>query len=332
MVRETVLEAYQRLEAEAVWRAGAEAQGRNVVVSIGQATLTVSDLNDVALAHWSLASLTRLNPGRTPAVFSPGADAPETLETDEAEMVDALERVMGAVRKGGQRRGRLRVLVTLGTVAALTALVTFWLPGALARYAAGIVPEATRAALGARMVGHVETLTGAPCASQTGTMALGKLQTRLFPNGKTRLSIAPSALSGAIALPGGYDLVSHKLVEDYETPAVAAAYAVEQDELRDESDPMVRLLADAGLSSIIRLLTTGEVPESALRKHAEALVGAPLQSVDIAKVAPRVAQAGLSVAALADALQGEAPSGLAAAAAPALNDGEWIALQSICTQ
>lgn len=331
MARETVLESYQRLEAEAVWRADAEAQGRNVVVSIGQATLTISDLSDSALAHWSLASLARLNPGTTPALYSPGADAPETLETNDADMIDALERVMRAVRKGGQRRGWLRLATTAALVGATTTFMLLWLPGALAKYTASIVPEASRHVIGARMIEHIHTLTGAPCDSQTGARALTKLERRVFPDASVNLSVAPSALSGAVYVPGGQIVFSHKLIEDYETPAVAAAFAIHQDELRQKTDPLERLLEDAGLVAMVRLLTTGDLPDAPLRRHAEHLVGGPLEPVDIASTAPRVAAAGMSVSALADALQGEAPVGLVSAAPPALTDGEWIALQSICT-
>ena len=330
-MRETVLDSYQRLEAEAVWRPDAEAQGRNVVVSIGTATLTVTDLSDSALAHWSLASLVRMNPGKTPAVFSPGADAPETLETDDPEMIAALERVMRAVRKGGRRYGRLKWVMRFAAITAMVAMVFLWLPNALARYAASIVPDASRAMIGAQMIRHIERLTGAPCFSQTGDLALSKLERRLFPTGDTKLSVSPSALSGATYLPGGHIVLSHKLIEDYETPAVAAAYAIDQDNARQEADGLERLLAEAGLFPMIRLLTTGDLPDATLRRHAEHLVGAALRPVDIAAAAPRIAEAGLSVDELADALQGEAPKGFEISSPPALTDGEWIALQSMCT-
>ncbi len=331
-MRETVLEAYQRLEAEAVWRPDHAAQARNVVVSIGEATLTISDLNDVALAHWSLPAMSRKNPGRTPAIFSIDHDAPETLEVTEPEMIDALERVMKAVRKGRGRRGTLRLAVTTAFVGGLCLLVALWLPGALARYAAGIVPEATRTSLGARLIGHVETLTGAACSKAPGDAALLTLERRLFPRQEATLSVVPSALSGGRMLPGGHILLSHRLVEDYETPSVAGAYAVEQAVKNAPKDTVVALLTNAGPVAVMRLLTTGDLPDAALRRHAEVLVGLPLEAVDIAAVAPRLAEAGLSVTELAEAVQGEAPAVDVAAVVPALSDGEWIALQAICAQ
>ncbi len=64
----TVLAKYQRLEAQGIWRAEPEAQRRDVIVSIGKATITISAANGTALTHWSLPAMHRLNPNELPAV------------------------------------------------------------------------------------------------------------------------------------------------------------------------------------------------------------------------------------------------------------------------
>ena len=64
----TALSDYQRLEAPGVWRPSPDAQRRDVIVSLGDATLVLSDQKDAALAHWSLAAVERRNPGRMPAL------------------------------------------------------------------------------------------------------------------------------------------------------------------------------------------------------------------------------------------------------------------------
>ncbi|MEM9788153.1 MAG: hypothetical protein AAF801_16775, partial [Pseudomonadota bacterium] len=89
----TALTDYQRLEATAVWYPAQDAQRRDVVVGLGDASLTVTDHRDVALAHWSLAAIERVNPGRQPAVYAPAADAPERVEIHDDEMVKAIEKV-----------------------------------------------------------------------------------------------------------------------------------------------------------------------------------------------------------------------------------------------
>ena len=48
----TALKQYQRIEATGLWRPSPDVQRREVVVSIGEATLTISDFNDRALTHW----------------------------------------------------------------------------------------------------------------------------------------------------------------------------------------------------------------------------------------------------------------------------------------
>ncbi len=100
----TVLAEYQRLESEGLWRATREAQLRDVIVSIGEATLTIAVPNGTALTHWSLPAIVRQNPGETPAVYSPGRDLSETLEIGDPEMVEAIERVLSAI---GRRPGEM---------------------------------------------------------------------------------------------------------------------------------------------------------------------------------------------------------------------------------
>ena len=63
----TALKEYDRIEATGLWRANADAQRREVIVSIGDATLTISDHNDRALAHWSLPAIERANQRRAEA-------------------------------------------------------------------------------------------------------------------------------------------------------------------------------------------------------------------------------------------------------------------------
>ena len=76
----TALKQYARLESIGVWRDGPEARRRDVFVSFGDSSLVISDKADMPITHWSLAAVRRVNAGERPAVFSPGADATETLE------------------------------------------------------------------------------------------------------------------------------------------------------------------------------------------------------------------------------------------------------------
>ncbi len=334
----TVLAKYQRLEAEGIWHPDPDAQRRDVIVSIGEATLVLSAMNGSALTHWSLPAIERLNPGERPALFSPGADAPETLELADPTMIDAIGKVLQAVERQRARPGRLRGLGVGSISLVVLALVVFWLPGAVTRYTASIVPDAARAAIGRDLLAQVRRVAGAPCAEASGLRALARVEARLFPSGTTRLVVLPSALAETAHLPGGTLLVSHRLVEDFETPEVLAGYLLAEDLRRRARDPIGRLLDHAGLSAAFSLLTTGHVPPATLANYAETLVAATPEPVPDAALLTRMAEAGVASApyAFARDISGETTlplievAEMEAQTMPILNDGNWIALQKIC--
>ena len=332
----TVLEKYQRLETEAIWLPETDAQRRDVIISIGKATLTVSTPNGTALTHWSLPAIVRLNTGEVPALYAPGAEAPETLEVADSEMIGAIEQVLRAVRGGTNRSSTLRsTIMALSALAAVGALM-FWGPGAITRYTASLVPEAAKRSIGAGLLAEMERVTGAPCSEPVGTAALATLQTRLFPKGDTRLVVVPSAIAETAELPGGAILIGHTLVEDFETPEVLAGFLLAADARRTLDDPLKGLLEAAGLRASVRLLTTAELPRAALPRMAEWLAAyAPppvadktllslMQSATVDSAPYGYARdiSGESTATLISASQTTAP--------PLLSDGEWIALQGIC--
>ena len=75
----TALDKYQRIEASGLWRPAGEAQRMDVIASIGDATLLISDMQDRPLTHWSLAAGVRAYPGKRPASYHPAGDESETL-------------------------------------------------------------------------------------------------------------------------------------------------------------------------------------------------------------------------------------------------------------
>lgn len=332
----TVLAKYQRLEAEAIWRPDPDAQRRDVIVSIGKATLTVSTGNGTALTHWSLPAITRLNPGITPAIYAPGLDVPETVEVADAEMIGAIEQVLDAVRRGGQKPGKLRsTVMALIALAAIGALV-IWMPSAITRYTASLVPDASKTAIGAGLLTEMERVTGAPCAEPVGASALAKLETRLFPTGDTRLVVVPSAVSETVELPGGAILIGHTLVEDFETPEVLAGFLMAADARRTKTDPLTGLLETAGLRASLSLLTTAKLPDSALPRMAEWLAAKKPEPVDDKALVSRMGSAVIDSAPYAYALDisGQKTAVLISSSQPTspplLSDGQWIALQGIC--
>lgn len=306
-------------------------------MSIGSASLVISDMADTALAHWSLPAVDRVNPGAEPAVYRPAPDAPDRLEIADARMVDAIERVRRAVDMGQAKPGRLRGGLVAAILLGFAALLALWVPGAIRSQTAALLPEASRDAIGEDLMAEIRRISGAPCNDTRGQEALDRLVARVAPGMVAR--VVPSAVEATAQLPGGTILLGRSLVEDHETPFVAAGYLVEADLRRAARDPVLDLLDDATLIEATRLLTTGRMADRALLAHAERVVREAGQPVPEADLVTRFATLGLPAAPYAYAVDfsGDTVAGLIAAdpvavseAPPPLSDSDWVALQGIC--
>ncbi|MBY6155354.1 hypothetical protein KUV47_19175 [Vannielia litorea] len=335
----TALKQYQRLESAGLWQPAPEAQRQNVVVSFGDASLAISDSAGRALSHWSLAAVERVNPGERPAIYAPSAEAVELLEIEDETMIEAVERVRQVIAKSRPREGWLRRIILWGGSLALAVAAVVWLPGALTSHTVRVVPEPTRAALGGQVFKAIGRVSGAPCRTPRGDRALARLHTRLLAPEKGGLLVLRGGIRDTVALPGGLILLNRALVEDFESPDVAAGYILAEATRSGAKDPLQRLLEHAGLISTIRLLTTGALPESTLDAYAEDLVAAAPAPVPEEPLLDRFAEARLSATPYAYAVDvsGESTLPLIEAdpmrgggAEPVLEDADWIALQGIC--
>jgi hypothetical protein len=337
----TVLEQYRRLEALGLWRDGPEDQRREVVVSLGEATLVVSTQAETAITHWSLPAVERLNPGRTPALYAPGPDADERLEIDDADMIAAIEAVRAAIERGRPHPGRLRWLIGAVAGVALMAGAVVWLPGALTRQTVSILPEAKRAEIGDALLSEIGRIAGQPCDGPRARVALARLSTRVLGPPAPRIVLVPAAIPDTLSLPGDLIVASAALAEDHETPEVLAGYLLAEDVHRAATDPVLALLEEVGLIPTFRLLTTGDLPEAALHDHALRLLSRPAAPVGDAALIARFAAADVSTAPYAYArdVSGETVLALieadpmrGALRAPLLRDEDWLALQNACAQ
>lgn len=335
----TALKQYARLECPGVWRPDPDVQRQNVIVSFGDASLVIADRTGMAMSHWSLAAVVRINRGEMPALYTPSAEGTETLEIDDESMIDAIEQVRGAIQKSRPRRGRLRLLVLGGLAAAMLGAAAFWLPGALMRHTLGVVPEPTRTEIGTRLFTAIGRVSGAPCRSPRGDQALARLSSRLLAPGSGGLLLVPGGIPDTISLPGGAMLLNSRLVEDHETADVVAGFILAEDVRRGVHDPLADLLKMAGPGAIFRLLTTGHLPDAALKDYAEALTTATPAPVPDKLLIARFAEAGVPSTPYAYAVDvtGESTLNLIEAdpmrgggARTVLDDGDWVALQGIC--
>ncbi|MGR3801906.1 hypothetical protein [Marinibacterium profundimaris] len=334
----TALTRYQRIEATGLWRARPEDQRREVVVSLGEATLVITDLNDRALTHWSLAAVLRDNPGERPAIFYPDGDPGETLELAESEgdMIDAIETLRKAIDRARPKPGRLRSVGILVSVVAVVLLGIFWVPGALKQQALTVVPAIKRQEIGRSMLRRAERVSGRACTLSDARGPLARLAAR---TGVREIAVMPGGVREALALPGGLVILNRSLIEDHEDPAVAAGHILAERARAGRRDPLDALLSYAGPMASFRLLTTGEITNETLTEYTEYALTRPrpdlpeevlLAAFTEARVpstpfAYAVDATGESVLSLIEA---DPMTGLEAPAV--MTDRDWVMLQNIC--
>ncbi|MEM7472596.1 MAG: hypothetical protein AAF340_14705 [Pseudomonadota bacterium] len=336
----TALKEYQRLESTGIWRENAQAQRRDVIVSFGDASLIIKDKSDAALAHWSLPAIHRTNPGRRPALFQPAPDAEEELELSDPDLIEAIERIRKAIAKTQPRRGRLRLGILAAFLAAILALAIFWLPSALVKNTVAVLPESTRLTIGNAMLRHMTRLTGDTCRAPLGREALTKLTTRTVKSRLQRAYIVPDlGLRDTLILPGRLVLLDATLVEDHDSPEVAAGYLLKALTDRLDEDPMIALLEHAGPRATMGLLTTGQISDETLGGYAQTLLESAEPAPKLQGLKEEFQSARISAVPFAYAIDvtgsqtslllesdphKEVPVGRL------IKDGEWISLQVIC--
>lgn len=339
----TALHKYQRLESPGLWREQPAMQARDVVVAFQEATLVLSDpRSEMALSHWSLPAIERLNPGELPALFAPGPDAEDRLEIDDTEMIAALDTVRRVLVRRRARPGRLRGVILTGTTIAVLGLGLIWMPGALVRHTASVLPTASRSAIGAQALAELARLTGSPCATPLGQRAAAALAARLFGRDTAvQIIVLREGLVQSASLPGGLILLGRGLVETPPDAETAAGFALAEAARSAALDPIIPLLQHAGLPATFRLLTTGTLPRNALTGYAEALLRNPPGPLPTEQVLPQFAAAEVTSTPYAYALDATGESVLtlieadpfqAGSPRAVLADGEWISLQSICSE
>ncbi len=334
----TVLREFERLEAAGLWRADPDQQRRDVIVSVGDATLTITDMQDRPLAHWSLAAVVRANPGQFPAIFHPDGDAGETLEIpqDETTMLAAIDKVRHAIERARPHPGRLRLMSVLGSLAVVVLLVGFWLPTLIQNHAVKVVPDIKTKAIGQALLGRIERVSGQACATPEATPILAKLALRTDVR---QLVIMRSGVASSLHLPGGIVLLNRRLVEDHQDPAVAAGAILAERARAAQRDPLAELLEAGGFLAAFRLLTTGELTRQTLDSYSESVLSAPRPALPDELLLAEFARTAIPSAPYAYAIDitGETTLGLIEAdpmagrsLEPVLNDRDWVQLQNIC--
>ncbi|WP_370225148.1 hypothetical protein [Pararhodobacter marinus] len=339
----TALEKYARLEGAGVWRAGPEAQRRDVVVSLGNASLVIADGKSGApLSHWSLPAVQRLTRGHKPAIFAPlSDDTGETLELDDPLLIEALDTIRAAL---SPRRGFARLRMAVAALAVLAVLIgLMMLPRVLVTRTAAIVPPAARAQIGRDAIdAMLESAAGERiCADPEGRQAMATLRNLVLGPDWRVMVIAGLPGAQAAHLPGRLIVLGEELITRLDSAEALAGWILAEAQDARARDPLLDVLHHAGTGATAGLLTTGALPDDALRGYARArLTQAPARP-DPAAIAqwfrtealsplPYAASLPAERQDIAQALNAGEPGSLRDA--PLLSDGEWLQLQAICTQ
>lgn len=337
----TALKEYDRLEASGLWRPAPDEQRREVIVSLGDATLTMSDIGGTALAHWSLAAVRRNGTG-LPALYHPDGDPGETLELpeDETVMIEAIARVMRSIDRHRPRPGYLRLVLMLGFGLTLAGAAVLWLPGALERYTAEVVPDVKRTEIGTALLTRMSRVAGQPCYAAPAREPLRRLARRVLgPGREDTVFVLPGGVQESAHLPGRIVLLNRAVIEDHEDVDVVAGYILTEKVRAEARDPLVALLDQAGLVASLKLLTTGTLPEDTLDAYAEHMLTEERQAVDPEVLLAAFASADLRSTPYAYArdITGETTLALIEADPRAgldsrevLSDADWVRLQGIC--
>ena len=336
----TALTQYDRIEASALWRESAQDQRREVILSLGDATLIITDRQERPLAHWSLAAVRRQNPGAMPAIFSPDGDSDEIIELDASEqfMIDAIDKICAVIERRRPKPGRLRTVSFVGVLSAVFLILLLWMPFAVRDYTLRVLPAVTRAEIGVQIAKLMTPYTGAQCFSPIANPAQMALQSRILDPNET-IRVMPQGVQNVAALPGGIFLIDRRLVEDFEDPDVVAGFLLAEKTRVSTIDPMQDVLSSAGILATFRLLTTGEIDDDALADYAREGLSQTPDAPEADAVIDAFLQRNISLLPYAEALDitGETTLPLIEADAlrtdmprPSLSDIAWVSLQGIC--
>lgn len=292
----TAIDKYTRLEALGQWRESPDQPPREVVVSFENATLVLSDLEEKPLCHWAMAATFRLKLDGTSAVYTPDTEGFETLEIDDAEMVEAIAQVSLAAVTITRRTPWLRWVLFVSLMGIIGTMF-YSTPILLRAQAIRMTALESARKLGTDMVTTLDTDI---CREPRGDIARALFQSRVFPEGSIILLISRGQdLAGAF--PGGVVLIDDPTLQSMQSPNELAALTIA---LAAQSETTLTQLFEASSPrELFQYITSGKLSEERLAKAAQNTISKP------------------NVDNIAD---------FTAPNQPLLRDQDWVALQGIC--
>jgi len=331
----TAIKEFERLEALGLWRDSSHAQRREVVVSFGDSTLVLSDINNRPITHWSLAAITHGGSGENGTIFTVDEYGEETLEIDDPLMIAAIGKIRSAIDASRPHPGRLRWFIGTITLLVFLGFSLFWLPNALINYAAGIVPPSKTVEIGNSLIQSIEKTTGATCSTPSGERALRRFEDRVFNASDHRVLILKMGSRPSLVLPGGNILLNTSLTASESDANLLAGYALMERAAQDEKPPLLHLFKTLGVRKTLGFLGTGNIDQADLEAFADARLFGPLSKPDQAALLKLFEQAKIPHVGFAKHANmndlANMPDRDITTYDPILSDSDWINLQEICS-
>lgn len=331
----TAIKEFERLEALGLWRDYKDSQRREVVVSFGNSTLVLSDINNRPITHWSLAAIEGAGNSDYGVIFTVDDLGEETLEVEDQTMIAAIYKIRASIDARRPHPGRLRWLIGSGILFFFLAISLFWLPNALTQYAAGIVPDSKAVEIGDALLKSIQKTTGSICTTPAGERALRRLESRVIGAPSSRIRIIEMGSRPSLHLPGGNILLNHNLAIQHPDANLLAGYAILERAAEDEQASLLMLFKSIGLRKTLSFLGTGDINNSDLETFADERLFGPLalpktQTIlDLFTIA-EVPRTKFSNHSNRNDLLEKQDLRLEEYR-PILDDSDWINLQEICT-
>jgi len=331
----TAIKEFERLEALGLWRDSSHAQRREVVVSFGDSTLVLSDINNRPITHWSLAAIEHGGSGENGTIFTVDEHGEESLEIDDPLMIAAIGKIRNAIDASRPHPGRLRWFIGAITLLVFLGFSLFWLPNALTNYAAGIVPDSKTVEIGNSLIRSIEKTTGSSCTTPSGQRALRRFEDRVLAEAGNRILILEMGSRPSLLLPGGNILLNKSLTANTADANILAGYALMEHAAKDEQPPLLHLFETLGVRKTLGFLGTGNIDEADLERFADARLFGPLSEPNAEKMHELFKQAQIPHLDFAKHAKisdlANKPVEDVANIRPILSDSDWINLQEICS-
>ena len=330
----TALDAYDRLEAVGILKRSNDDAGTEVVVTFGEATLTMNALGkdgDTPITHWSLAAVDLISEHEGLAIYSLNAMTEETLEIADKTLRGALAKVLQDRKSRVTHKRTSRTPLILGGLGIALIAGYFLLPALVEGIAKDMISPERAEVLADEMMPMIEKRTGPACTTPLAAVALERLAERLNPGGETVFAVHDLGEADVISLAGGRVLLGQTALEQAGSNEEIAGLAAIGIAGVIESPAITELFRDQGLFDGFKFMTSGKLPQAAKERAVNRMMTRTdgVSETVGENAALILSNAGMSLSGLAR-FTGQDGDDAARSGEPVMTDQEWAALKAVC--